>query len=245
MRRRWTASSGRGRARAAGVEPADRVVVTARNSADFLLLWLALMEAGAIQVPINPASTPDEVRGFIRQVDPSLVVTSSDLAATVEASRRETSGTGRQVEVAELYRSEPDGRGPAVVQPEDVAVMIPTSGTTGRSKLVMQTHLAYVMAGEGTPYWLGLTADDRLMTSLPLFHINARILDARIAGGASQPGAPPGILGQRVHRHRSPARGHPVQQHRGNARDPDAPTRAARRRRQPDPALLHGSLAQS
>jgi crotonobetaine/carnitine-CoA ligase len=52
-------------------------------------------------------------------------------------------------------------------------VMIPTSGTTGRSKLVMQTHLAYVMAGEGFPYWMQLTADDRLMTTLPLFHINA------------------------------------------------------------------------
>ena len=51
--------------------------------------------------------------------------------------------------------------------------MIPTSGTTGRSKLVMQTHLAYVMAGEGFPFWMQLTSDDRLMTSLPLFHINA------------------------------------------------------------------------
>src|SRR4029079_2691812 len=37
----------------------------------------------------------------------------------------------------------------------------------------MQTHRAYVMAGEGFPYWMQLTADDRLMTSLPLFHINA------------------------------------------------------------------------
>ena len=43
----------------------------------------------------------------------------------------------------------------------------------GRSKLVMQTHRAYVLAGEGFPYWMGLTAADRLMTSLPLFHINA------------------------------------------------------------------------
>ena len=57
--------------------------------------------------------------------------------------------------------------------PDDVAVLIPTSGTTGRSKLVMQTHRAYVMAGEGFPYWMQLTADDRMMTSLPLFHINA------------------------------------------------------------------------
>ena len=61
----------------------------------------------------------------------------------------------------------------AAVSPGDLAVLIPTSGTTGRSKLVMQTHRAYVLAGEGFPYWMGLTAQDRLMTSLPLFHINA------------------------------------------------------------------------
>ena len=59
------------------------------------------------------------------------------------------------------------------MSPDDLAVLIPTSGTTGRSKLVMQTHRAYVLAGEGFPYWMELTAQDRLMTSLPLFHINA------------------------------------------------------------------------
>jgi crotonobetaine/carnitine-CoA ligase len=60
-------------------------------------------------------------------------------------------------------------------EPGDLAVLIPTSGTTGRSKLVMQTHRAYTMAAEGFPYWMELTAADRLMTSLPLFHINAPI----------------------------------------------------------------------
>jgi carnitine-CoA ligase len=59
------------------------------------------------------------------------------------------------------------------VAPGDLAVLIPTSGTTGRSKLVMQTHRAYAMAGEGFPFWMGLTPADRMMTSLPLFHINA------------------------------------------------------------------------
>jgi crotonobetaine/carnitine-CoA ligase len=59
------------------------------------------------------------------------------------------------------------------VGPDDLAVLIPTSGTTGKSKLVMQTHRAYAMAGEGFPFWMELTAADRLMTSLPLFHINA------------------------------------------------------------------------
>ena len=82
--------------------------------------------------------------------------------------------TSEVVDVAELFVADPDGHGPAACQPEDVAVMMPTSGTTGRSKLVMQTHLAYVMAGEGFPHWMGVGADDRLMTSLPLFHVNAR-----------------------------------------------------------------------
>jgi carnitine-CoA ligase len=139
--------------RSEGVTPGDRVLVTARNTADYLLTWFALMEVGAIQVPINPQSTPAELEGFVHQVAPKLVIADADVASRFDAA--------------------PDRRGPEDLDPSDVAVMIPTSGTTGRSKLVMQTHLAYVMAGEGFPYWMQLTHDDRLMTSLPLFHINA------------------------------------------------------------------------
>ncbi len=61
----------------------------------------------------------------------------------------------------------------AGVTADDLAVLIPTSGTTGRSKLVMQTHRAYAMAGEGFPFWMDLTAADRMLTTLPLFHVNA------------------------------------------------------------------------
>jgi crotonobetaine/carnitine-CoA ligase len=70
--------------------------------------------------------------------------------------------------------------------PDDLAVLIPTSGTTGKSKLVMQTHRAYTLAAEGFPYWMELTAADRLMTSLPLFHINAPIYSVlgSLAAGA-------------------------------------------------------------
>jgi crotonobetaine/carnitine-CoA ligase len=98
----------------------------------------------------------------------------------------DTGWTTEIVDVAEPFRCDADGRGPADVAADDVAVMLPTSGTTGRSKLVMQTHLAYVMAGEGFPYWMGLDADDRLMTSLPLFHVNARAYSTlgSVAAGA-------------------------------------------------------------
>jgi crotonobetaine/carnitine-CoA ligase len=159
--------------RAAGIGRQDRVLVTARNTPDYLLSWLALMEVGAVQVPVNPKSTEAEVAGFVRQVAPALVVTDPELRPVVDAAVAQAGSSVARADVAELFGAAPDGRGPADLDPSDVAVMIPTSGTTGRSKLVMQTHLAYVMAGEGFPYWLELTSDDRLMTSLPLFHINA------------------------------------------------------------------------
>jgi crotonobetaine/carnitine-CoA ligase len=163
--------------RSCGVGIGDRVLVTARSEPRYLLCWLALMEVGAVQVPVNPRSTQAELAGFVGQVRPDLVVTDRDLRADVVSAATAAAGgagaTTAVVDVDELVAAESDGRGPATVEPTDVAVMIPTSGTTGRSKLVMQTHLAYVMAGEGFPHWMGLTADDRLMTSLPLFHINA------------------------------------------------------------------------
>jgi crotonobetaine/carnitine-CoA ligase len=153
--------------RSLGIGTGDRVIVTSRNTPDYLLSWLALMETGAIQVPLNPKSSAEELAGFVAQVSPALVITDPELEPLF----------GRPgvpiVHVASLYDATPDGRGPAALTEDAVAVMIPTSGTTGRSKLVMQTHRAYVMAGEGFPWWLQLTADDRLMTSLPLFHINA------------------------------------------------------------------------
>jgi len=159
--------------RAIGLDRGDRVLVTARNRPEYLLTWLALMEVGAVQVPVNPKSSPAELAGFVRQATPRCVVTDGDLVPLVEDAIADARVRGGLVDVGELFTASADGRGPAAVDERDVAVMIPTSGTTGRSKLVMQTHLAYVMAGEGFPYWLQLGGDDRLMTSLPLFHINA------------------------------------------------------------------------
>ena len=159
--------------RTAGIEPGDRVLVTARNTPSYLLTWLALMEVGAVQLPVNPSASPAEIAGFVAQGSPKVIVTDGPLAAALETALIAAGSSATITDVAALFIAEPDGRGPANLEDDAVAVMIPTSGTTGRSKLVMQTHRAYVMAGEGFPYWMQLTADDRLMTSLPLFHINA------------------------------------------------------------------------
>jgi carnitine-CoA ligase len=148
-----------------GVGHGDLVLLTARTTPEYLLAWLAVTALGAVAVSTNPASTPAEFAGLLAQTEPRLVITDAELRPALRHA-------GAVVDVTELdgvAGAVPTGKAAA----DDLAVLIPTSGTTGRSKLVMQTHRAYVMAGEGFPYWMELTAADRLMTSLPLFHVNA------------------------------------------------------------------------
>jgi crotonobetaine/carnitine-CoA ligase len=118
-----------------------------------VFLWLASAYVGAVYAGVDPRQTDSELQGLIGQVEPKLVVDDENLD--------------------ELFAAPGDLDGPGPATHDDPAVLIPTSGTTGRSKLVTQTHRAYAMAGEGFPAWIGLTEDDRMMTSLPLFHINA------------------------------------------------------------------------
>jgi carnitine-CoA ligase len=165
--------------RHAGVRRGDLVVLTARTTPDYLLCWLALASLGAVAVATNPRSAPAELAGLVRQVSPRALITDAGLAGLVAEAGLQGKRGLPVLDAADLAAraaaapgraADLDGA-PAV--PSDVAAIIPTSGTTGRSKLVQQTHLAYVMAGEGFPFWMELTAADRLMTSLPLFHINA------------------------------------------------------------------------
>jgi crotonobetaine/carnitine-CoA ligase len=139
-----------------GVGKGDLVMVTTRTTPAYAIAWLAIASMGAIAVTVNPASTVAEMDGLLAQTSPKLLVTDDNLGDIVGEG-----SNGSDSPVA------------GMVTPDDVAVLIPTSGTTGRSKLVMQTHRAYAMAGEGFPWWLDLTSDDVLMTALPLFHLNA------------------------------------------------------------------------
>src|SRR5690348_610883 len=169
--------------REAGVRHGDLVMVTLRTTPSYLLCWLALASIGAVTVAANPRSSPAELAGLAHQTSPRAVITDAGLQPLIaEAGIAARPGPG-VLDAGELTDgwagarpSDPAGAASspgAGVSHGDVAVLIPTSGTTGNSKLVMQTHRAYTMAGEGFPYWMELTAADRLMTSLPLFHINA------------------------------------------------------------------------
>jgi crotonobetaine/carnitine-CoA ligase len=181
--------------RAAGVRKGDLVMLTASTTPPYLLCWLALTTLGAIAVAVNPRSSAAELAGLIGQVEPKLLITDAELSDLVAAARGDRGLASLGEGGATPFPSEVDVHGlvpadwsdpaamadaarrvslpNAAIVPDDAAVLIPTSGTTGRSKLVIQTHRAYAMAGEGFPYWMELTAADRMLTTLPLFHINA------------------------------------------------------------------------
>ena len=222
--------------REAGVRHGDLVMVTLRTTPPYLLCWLALASIGAVTVAANPRSSPAELAGLAHQTSPRAVITDAGLDPLIaEAGIAGLPGPG-VLDAGELTDgwagarpADPAGAASSLgagVSHGDVAVLIPTSGTTGNSKLVMQTHRAYTMAGEGFPYWMELTAADRLMTSLPLFHINAPAYYGHGLAhlrGRPDPAAP--LLGQHVPRVGPQARRHRVQRDRGDAGDPHAPAR--------------------
>jgi carnitine-CoA ligase len=151
-----------------GAGRGKRVLATARNSPGYLFTWLATVHLGATIAAINPANSKEELGGFIDQVQPHVIVSDPELSGAIEER-----APNIPLALADDLAGAPAARVANSARPEDVAVFIPTSGTTGRSKLVMQTQRAYAMAGVGFPFWMGLDESDRLMTSLPLFHINA------------------------------------------------------------------------
>jgi crotonobetaine/carnitine-CoA ligase len=136
-----------------GLKAGDVVLATMRNTPEHVFLWLGSAYAGTVLCTVNPASSEAELDGLAAQVEPKLVLGDGDVT-TLGATSNQKVGW------------DPPRAG-------DPAVLIPTSGTTGRSKIVTQTQRAYVLAAEGFPWWMELDETDRLMTSLPLFHINA------------------------------------------------------------------------
>jgi malonyl-CoA/methylmalonyl-CoA synthetase len=158
----------------AGVAPGDRVVVQVEKSPQAVALYLACLRAGAIFVPLNTAYTPAEVRYFLSDAAPRLFVCRpEDANAHADAARD-----------ADAHIATLDARGGGTLAPsaagasifaraaDDVAVILYTSGTTGRSKGAMLTHgnLA-TNALTLFEYW-GWRADDVLLHALPIFHIH-------------------------------------------------------------------------
>jgi malonyl-CoA/methylmalonyl-CoA synthetase len=159
-----------------GIEPGDRVSVQVEKSADMLMLYLACVRAGAVFMPLNTAYTAAELDYFIGDAAPKIVVatpTKEQAVAPIAAKYGAacfTLGTNGDGSLIELALSAPSAFTDVPRAADDLAALLYTSGTTGRSKGAMLTHdnlasNALVLVD----HWQ-FTSADVLLHALPVFH---------------------------------------------------------------------------
>jgi malonyl-CoA/methylmalonyl-CoA synthetase len=161
----------------AGVAPGDRIVVQVEKSPMCVWLYLGCLRAGIIFVPLNTAYTPAEVAYFLDDADPAMVIGS---AAALDA----LGVAGALPERARAWSMEADGSGSfadalsgtaprqaiAACAPEEIAAILYTSGTTGRSKGAMLSHGNMLSNVESLTRLWQWQDDDVLLHALPIFH---------------------------------------------------------------------------
>jgi acyl-CoA synthetase (AMP-forming)/AMP-acid ligase II len=171
-----------GRLAAAGVGKGNRVALALSNSPDFVLLLLAVTALGAAAAPLNPAYTEDEFTFYLQDIAPRFLL----LPPSLPAAERAAAATGTAV-VTVIARE--DGP-PCLVsdgqeieqpssfepgEPDDVAIVLHTSGTTSRPKQVplRQRNLMASARTIAAHYRLG--PEDVSFCVMPLFHVHGLV----------------------------------------------------------------------
>ncbi|MCP5179701.1 MAG: AMP-binding protein [Pseudomonadales bacterium] len=175
---------------ALGVGPGDRVAVQVEKSAENLTLYLGTLQAGAVYVPLNTAYTREEVAYFLGDAEPALFVggaADAELASRFPGIRCLTlDAQGQGTLVDEVNRHQPL----ATVVPRettDLAAIVYTSGTTGRSKGAMLCHGNLAMNAEALIEAWGWQASDVLLHALPIFHVHGLFIAMHCALGTGTP----------------------------------------------------------
>jgi len=178
---------------ARGVKPGDRVAVQVEKSVPALVLYLATARAGAVYLPLNTAYTLTELEYFVGDAEPSLIVCDpgkrdgiEQLAKKVGAAVQtlDARGQGSLMDAATDASEEFD-----TVQRagDDLAAILYTSGTTGRSKGAMLTHDNLVSNALTLKDVWRFTADDVLIHALPIYHTHGLFVASNVTlfSGAS------------------------------------------------------------
>ncbi|MTJ05065.1 MAG: AMP-binding protein [Sediminimonas qiaohouensis] len=176
---------------AAGLSPGDRVAVQVEKSLQALELYLGTVMAGGVFLPLNTGYTADEVAYFLTDATPSVVVCdpsrADDIAPLAGAAHLFTLDADGQ---GTLARALPAPGTPFAAAPrgaDDLAAILYTSGTTGRSKGAMLSHANLASNSETLVDYWRFTPDDVLIHALPIFHTHGLFVATNVAllSGAS------------------------------------------------------------
>ncbi|MFF3906156.1 acyl-CoA synthetase [Streptomyces sp. NPDC001848] len=155
--------------REAGLAPGDRVGALGHNSDAYLIAFLACARAGLVHVPVNQNLTGDDLAYIVDQSGCSVVLADPDLSGNLpDGVRRLPLRDADDSLLARLAATEPyDGAEPRA---EDLVQLLYTSGTTALPKGAMMTHRALVHEYLSAITALDLSAGDRPVHALPLYH---------------------------------------------------------------------------
>ena len=167
-----------------GVKPGDRVAVQVPKSIQALALYVACLQAGAVFLPLNTAYTATELRYFVDDAEPALLVVDASQQAMGEqlldkaqVLTLDTDGNGSLVSLAEpatpLQSAVPRAAG-------DLAAILYTSGTTGRSKGAMLTHDNLLSNAQTLVQFWQFDKSDVLLHALPIFHTHGLFVASNV-----------------------------------------------------------------
>jgi malonyl-CoA/methylmalonyl-CoA synthetase len=162
-----------------GLEPGARVAVQCEKSVEAMVLYLATLRAGFVFLPLNNAYQSAEIEYFVGNAEPAVVVCSpenfgwvSKIAFKAGTGHVFTLGDDRTGSLLERARHFADEHQVAFKEADDLAAILYTSGTTGRSKGAMLSHGNMLSNAVMLKDYWGWQPGDVLIHALPIFHVH-------------------------------------------------------------------------
>ncbi len=165
-----------------------RVAVQTEKSVEALLLYLAVLRAGYVYLPLNNAYQAGEIGYFIENAEPAVFVCTTKTRAWIESIALTS-------KVSHLFTLDDDGTGTLMTEAlkhsrdhaiaqqnaDDLAAILYTSGTTGRSKGAMLSHSNLLSNAKTLVDYWGLQSSDVLIHALPIFHVHGLFVASHCA----------------------------------------------------------------
>jgi malonyl-CoA/methylmalonyl-CoA synthetase len=159
----------------AGCVPGDRVAVQADKHWQVLALYLACLRAGLVYLPLNTAYERRELEYFFGDAKPRVIVCRPESLGTIETIANGALVLTIDARGGELWdraRDEPAGFATVHSKPDDLAAILYTSGTTGRSKGASLTHRNLASNALALVEAWAFTRGDVLLHALPIYHVH-------------------------------------------------------------------------
>jgi len=179
---------------AKGIIKGDVVSLLMPNSAEYIVGYFACWQLGALAGPVNSLLKEHEIEFVMNNSEAKAILVHSEFQGRVENIKSRLPHLQSMItfddqeKATREFAESPASLSLSNIALDDDAIIIYTSGTTGKPKGCLLTHGNVIANARQISQWLGFTEDDRLLTIMPLFHMNAvsvTTMSALYAGGST------------------------------------------------------------